>query len=874
MKEPALPPRWVNSILSKVCKPELLEEIEGDLLEYYQYWVEKYGVKKANRLYAFHAIKFLRPFAIKKTKTKLNKIDMFSSYVKVARRSLWKHKMFSFINISGLTVGLTCCILISLYIRDELSYDRFHEKSDKIYRLTREFKSPDGSTALHLAHLAPPFVPLLEVDFPEMETMTRFVILGETIRHKDKIYNEPDVGFADNNIFKVFSFDFVKGNPNNALSLPGSMVITEEAALKYFDTTDVLGETLEFIGMPPFKITGVIKKMPENSHFNLEIIIDFSPVVQFYGGRESMMSAWGSNNFSTYFVLAEGANIAQIENQLPEFLKKNLGENALDWNELHIQKMTDIHLHSHLDDELGSNSDIKYIYLFSSIGILILLIALINYMNLATAKSSNRAKEVGVRKVLGASKPSLINQFMTESVLLASLSSALALCIVPLALPYLRRFTQRAILYETNEMMLAIGIIIGLGTLVGLLAGSYPALYLSAFKPLEVLRGKLAAGVRRSLLRQVLVVVQFSISALLIVSTAVVFQQLNFIQSKNLGYDKDHVLTLRLNDDIWEHFDTFKHSLKQNASVINVCASSRVPTNQLLDSQVAMAQVDDDMLAPSVTIKDISVDEEFLNTYDIKLVAGRNFDRTIASDMQGFILNESAVRMIGWKSPQEAIDKRFRYGNIEGRIIGIIQDFHFETLQNEISPIVLHGERYKLGRNLSIKLSGNNIAESLTLIEKEWARFSPNVPINYTFLDTRFNLLYRSEKQRAKLFTFFSTLAIFLACLGLFGLASFMVTQRAKEVSIRKVLGASIAQIMTALSKEFVILVLISVAVGFPVAYLLMEDWLQNYAYRIDLGFLPFLLAAGISITIALLTISLQTFKSATSNPVDMLKDE
>lgn len=803
-------------------------------------------------------------------------ITMLKNYFKIAVRNLKKHTGFSIINISGLSIGLACCMLIAIYIKDELSYDRYHENADKIYRLTREFKSPDGSTSLHLAHLAPPFAPLLKTDFPEMEIMTRFISFGGTIRYEDKLFNERAIGWADNNIFKVFTFDFVKGNPVSALIQPGSMVITEEMALKYFDSIDVLGKMLKFSNQGSLKITGVIKKMPENSHFNLEMIGDFAVVEQYYGGRENMMKAWGSNNFATYFTLAEGAEIAQIEKRLPGFLVKHLDENAGNWNALHIQKMTDIHLHSHLDDELGANSDIKYIYTFSAIALLILFIAIINYMNLATAKSANRAKEVGMRKVMGAGKPSLVGQFIIESITLVFLAIIGAFFITQLSIPYLRTFTGRMLTYETAEGVIATAIVVLIGVIIGVLAGSYPAFYLSSFQPLKVLKGKLSAGSKSTVLRRSLVIVQFTISAILIVCTGVVFQQLDYIQNKNLGYNKDHILTLSMNDDIQSKYEVFKNDLLGHQSIEKIGTSSRVPTVQLLDSQGAQAELNGEMVAPEVVIKNLRVGHDFLGTYDIAIVAGRNFDKAILSDdTSAYILNEAAVRMIGWDSSEDAINKKFQYAGVNGKVIGVTKDIHFETLQNKISPLVMHLPRKGSNlRRVSIKMSGQNTKETVAFIEDQWAQFSPNLPIEYSFIDERYDRLYNSENQRAKLFTGFSILAIFLACLGLFGLASFTVSQRSKEVSIRKVLGATISQIVTILSKEFLILVGISVIVAFPLAYKLMNDWLQDYAYRIDLNFVPFIVAGVLSVAIAFLTISLQTFKAANSNPVDALKDE
>lgn len=799
---------------------------------------------------------------------------MLKNYYNIAVRNIIKHKLFSFINISGLAIGLACCMLIGIYIKDELSYDTFHKNSDNIYRITREFKSLDGSTSLHLSRLAPPFVPLLKNDFPEMKIMTRFISFGGTIKYEDKVFLEDNIGWSDNDIFSVFDFDFIHGNPENALLDPGSMVISEEIAHKYFGSSNVIGKTIRFANQANLKITGVFKSMPDNSHFQLELIGDFSLVEQYYGGRENMIKAWGSNNFSTYFILDEQASISEIERRLPDFLTKHLGENANKSNELHIQKLTDIHLHSHLDDELGANSDIKHVYTFAAIGLLILFIAIINYMNLATAKSANRAKEVGMRKVMGAGKSSLVGQFLIESLVLVSIAIGIAFTLVRFSLPQLRVFTGRMLVFDTEQSLIAFSVVIVFGLLIGVLSGSYPAFYLSSFEPLRVLKGKLSTGSKSTAMRRLLVVLQFCISAILIVSTGVIFQQLSYIQNKTLGYDKDHILTVNLNEEIASKFKVFKNTLLGHPSIDNIGTSSRIPTIQLLDSGGAEVEIDGEMEAPEVTIKSLRVDHDFLDTYNIKIMAGRNFDKAMQSDdTAAFLLNEAAVKMIGWESNDKAINKKMTYSGRKGRVIGVVQDIHFETLQNQISPLIMYIPQGH-GRIVSIKMKGDQVNETINFIETQWAQFSPNTPIQYRFIDERFDRLYEPENRRAQLFTGFSIIAIFLACLGLFGLSSFTVSQRSKEISIRKVLGASIAEIVSILSKEFIILVSISIIVAFPLAYVFSQEWLQNYAYRIELNLLPFILAGILSLLIAFCTISLQTFKAANSNPVDALKDE
>ncbi len=799
---------------------------------------------------------------------------MLKNYFKIAVRNLKKHKAFSFINILGLSVGLTCCILIGLYINEEMSYDKFHKNSDNIYRFTREFLSPDGTTSLHLSSLAPPFAPKLREEYTnEIEKIGRYVTFSGTVSYEDKLFSEPNFGFADPEVVEILTFDVIEGDLKEALSQPGSVVISETMARKYFGNDDPMGKTIQYGSQANLMVKGIYKDMPENSSMQLDMMADFSLVEAFYGGRENMMRAWGSNNFKTIFTLKEGGRLEEIERRFEDFLVANLGERGPSFTALHIQKFTDVHLRSNLDDEQGLNSDITYVYIFTSIAALILAIACINYMNLATARSANRAKEVGMRKVFGAAKGSLINQFLVESIVLVVLAVVIAIGLASLILPFFRQFTGLVLSFSLVENWDILAVIIGFALMIGVLAGSYPAFYLSSFRPLRVLKGKLTTGAKSGGLRRLLVVVQFTISVILIVSTIVVYQQLSYIQNKNLGYDRDQMMILGVSGQVGAQYETFKNEVLNIPGVKSIGGSSRVPSGQLLDSQGARVEVDGEMTPTPVTIKVLSVDPDFIPTYQMELADGRNFTKDFSRDSASFILNERSVEIIGWNGPQDAVGKPMVYAGVRGTVIGVVKDFHFESLQSEISPIILVNRPNSM-RNLSIKIDGGNIRSAVNQIEDVYAKFSPNTPINYNFLDDRFQILYTSETQRSQLFTIFSGLAIFLACLGLFGLASFTVAQRSKEISIRKVLGASVNQIVGILSKEFVILIAISMVLAFPAAWYFMGDWLDGYAYRIDLSWLPFVVAAAVAGIIAFITISMQTFKAAVGNPSERLRDE
>ena len=799
---------------------------------------------------------------------------MIKNYIKVAFRSLKKHKAFSVINILGLSVGLTCCILIGLYIKEEMSYDKFHKDSDNIYRFTREFLSPDGTTSLHLSSLAPAFSPLLREFYPnEIEKVGRYVTFSGTVSYEDKLFNEPNFGFADPEVVEILTFDVIEGDLLKALSEPGSVVISETMANKYFGNEDPIGKTIKYASQADLIVKGIYRDMPDNSSAQIDMMADFGVVEAFFGGREAVMRNFGSNSFKTIFTLKEGGRTAEIERRFEEFLIASMGENAPGFTALHIQKFTDVHLNSDLDDEKGLNSDITYVYIFMSIAALILAIACINYMNLATARSASRAKEVGMRKVFGAAKGSLINQFLIESIILVLFAVLAAIGATALILPFFRQFTDLSLPFSLVENWDIILIILGFALTIGVLAGSYPAFYLSSFRPLKVLKGKLTTGAKSGGLRKVLVVVQFTISVMLIVSTLVVFQQLNYMQNKSLGYDRDQMMILGASSQIRGQYETFKNELRNILGVKAVGGSSRVPSGQLLDSQGAQAEVNGEMAPTPVTIKVLSVDPDFIPTYQMELVGGRNFTKDYSRDSANFILNEKSVAVIGWASAEEAVGKPMSYSGVRGTVIGVAKNFHFESLQSEISPIILVNRPNSM-RSLSIKIEGSNIKQSISQVEALYGKFSPNAPINYNFLDDRFEVLYNSETQRSQLFTIFSGLAIFLACLGLFGLASFTVAQRSKEISIRKVLGASVNQIVGILSKEFVILIIVSMALAFPVAWYFMGDWLSGYAYRIDLSWLPFAVAAIIAGAIAFVTIGTQTFKAAVTNPADRLRDE
>lgn len=807
---------------------------------------------------------------------------MLNNYIKIAFRNIMRQKGYSFINISGLGVGMAACILILLNVQDELSYDKYHDKSDRIYRVTREWKNADGETSLHLGHVAPPFAPLLKNDFEGIVlNAVRFNSgYGPLMSYGDTKIVENRYFWVDADVFEVFSWEMINGDPQSALVEPNSLVLTQTTAKKYFKDEDPLGKTMTFNNFGfevEMKVTGVVEDVPLNSHFKFDILASFQTLENFIGAQ-NMMSNFGSNNYATYLLFPEGYNIEDFRSQLPDFSEKHLGPTnsgapVWDRNQLHLMKIGDIHLHSHLDSEIEANSDIAYVYIFAIIAILTLVIACINFMNLATAKSARRAQEVGLRKVMGAFRMALVRQFITESILFAILALVLAIGIVYLALPTFNDFISKDLSLDLTENLFVLFLLIGITIFVGVVAGSYPAFYLSSFQPASILKGEHKSTRRTVNLRSILVVLQFCISIVLIIGVGIVQDQLEYMRTKKLGFDQDNMLILPSNQQIYDKFESIKQQLEAKDGIIDVTLASRIPSGRLLDSQGAQAEIDGEIKRINFRIADIHVDHDYLTNFGVDFVAGRNFDHDIASDSsQAFILNEAAVSAIGWESPEVAIDKQFNYGNRQGgRIIGVVKDFHFESLHQPIAPIVFF---VTSGRNSSvaIRVKPGKEEEILDYVREQWSFLNPGFPFTFSWVDESFSQQYANEDNFEKIVKYFSILAVVIASLGLFGLASYTAEQRIKEIGIRKVMGASVAQIITLLTKGFTKLVIIAFLIAIPIAYYFMEMWLQAFAYSGEIQVTAFLYAGILALIIAWITVVSQTLKAALTNPVDSIR--
>jgi putative ABC transport system permease protein len=817
---------------------------------------------------------------------------MIRNYFKVALRSIFRNKLTAFINISGLALAMACGMLIYLFIVDETSYEKYHSKADRIYRVTRSFHSPEGETSLHLASVAPPIGPLLKNDFGEIEALARTlnsdVVLSLEENGQPKIMNTENQAFlAEPAIFDIFDIE-LKSRAVKSLERPFTIMLSEKSAKRYFNDENIIGKRLRINNAFDLEITGVYKDFPLQSHWHPEFLISFITLEnENIYGRNGLETNWGNNSFGTYFILHEGADPKKLERSLPSFLDKHFGNYAranwgvpADWiasksTTLYVQRVTDIHLHSHLDDEIEANGNITHVYMMGTIGVFIILIACFNFINLSTARATKRAKEVGLRKVVGAFRSQLINQYLSESVLTAFFALLLAIAIAYSALGALNTFTNKALTIDLlRNVSLTAGLVL-FAMIIGILAGIYPAFVISSFKPALTLKGQQGIMPGKSFIRKGLVVSQFAISIVLIIATIIIFKQLDYLNSRDLGYDKNQVVTLPYYSELEASYESFYNELTTVASIKNVARSSRIPTGRLLDSQGEPRVVKGDSLVDvDVNLKSISTDTEFFDTYGIRVSSGRKFSKEIPTDDSlAFVINESAAKRIGWENPKDYMDKEFQYADVKGKLIGIVKDFHFESLHEEITPMIFlqRNNNYNV---LSIKIAGDEMQNGIAHLEKVWKTFLPSRPFDYQFLSERYRALYESEQKQSQLFTIFSGLAIFIASLGLFGLATFNTMQRVKEIGIRKVLGASVSNIVGLLSKEIVILILVANLISWPIAWYFMNQWLGTFAYHIEMGALAYLLAAVSAILIALITVSSQTIKAAMGNPAKTLRYE
>ncbi len=805
---------------------------------------------------------------------------MIRNYIKIALRNLWKFKGYTLINILGLAIGMACVILIMLYVKSETSYDKFHQHRDHTYQLNIRTTNPQTGESNARAIGPYRLAEEMRIDFSDMEEIVRFVPQGrEMVEYGDQRYMEENLTFVDDNVFNVFDFRLTQGDPATALTDPYSLVVTQEIADKYFGTGDPMGKVVQ-IRERDYSITGILEEIPQNSQFDFNILVSINAADQIFS--RIVLENWGEGSSWTFVRVPVGQNADDYRSRLSAFVDKNLEAWKRFSPEIEMMPLPKLYLHSQDISSFASGGDITYVYAFSFIALFILIIACINFMNLATARSSLRAREVGLRKVVGAERSQLIGQFLSESTALALISLVLAVVLARLALPFFNQLADRDIsLSLVGDPGLILGLI-AITLFVGVVAGSYPALLISGFKPVNVLSGKIQQGLQGGSLRKVLVSFQFATSIFLLIVTGIVYQQLQYCKNLDLGFDRENLVLFGAPLEMRGQFDQFRSELLSNPRIVNAAASSRVPPGRLSSSLRARPEgVPEDQQKGMQTVW---TDYDFIETMGFDMLTGRSFSRDFPADATtGFILNEAAVQDIGW-TPEEALNKTFGSSEIadwtagqwqprDGKVIGVLKDFHFETLKQEIRPTVYFIAPY-MAWNYVVRISPQQVPETIRFIEDKWSQFNPEVPFEYTFVDDNFADLYANEERQGKIFGVFALLGIFIACLGLVGLASFTAERKKKEVGIRKVLGASSFNLVVLLSKEFTWLVIIAFVVATPLAWMIMRRWLEDFAYQVPVGAAVFLLSGAVALLIAWITVGYQTGKAALRNPVNAIRYE
>jgi putative ABC transport system permease protein len=799
---------------------------------------------------------------------------MIKNYLKSALRNIKRHKGYAFINIAGLAIGMACCILILMYITTELNYDRYHTNAERIFRLGLDANMGGTTVVTPISNI--PSAPTLIQGYPEVLDAARIrTVSKRAVQYEDNVFFENGILYADSSIFKVFTFPMIKGDPNTALEPAYTVVLTEETAQRYFGNDDPMGKILKYNNQYDFTVTGIMANIPKNSHFNFDMLCSYETL---YDIDREAMEEWFNFRDYTYLLLTEGFDYRELEKKFPALVDKHMGDmlKALGGEiRFFLQPLTSIHLHSNLENEIRANSSITYIYIFFAIGLFILCIACINFMNLATARSSTRAKEVGMRKVVGAERKELIWQFLGESLIYSIFSMMIAILFVRLALPFVESLSGREMRLNLAEMPWLVPSFIGLVILVGLVAGSYPALFLSSFRPAHVLKGNFKAGSANSRLRSFLVVAQFIISISLIIGTGIILSQLNFMKNKSLGFEKKNTLVVEIKDrNMQQSLDSIKAEIQKIPGVLAVSSSSLVP-GQEPSVQPFIPEGYTEKQAQ--LMESFRVDHDFFPTLGMEIVKGRNFSPEYGTDSStAAIINETAAKRYNWEDP---IGKTIRAPSDEvGKwqtytIVGVVKDFHRTSLHSIIAPQIIGNDPSNFD-TLAIKIHAENSDGTLSLLREKWKDVDPIRPFEFIYLDAMIDRLYGAEERLSDIFSSFSVFAIFIACLGLFGMASFAAEQRTKEIGIRKVLGASVPGVVVLLSKDFLKLIVVANIIAWPLAYFGMNKWLQNFAYKSGIGIWVFLYTGILAVGIALVTVSYQSIKAALLNPVDAIKYE
>ncbi|MEM9857254.1 MAG: ABC transporter permease [Bacteroidota bacterium] len=872
------PPALADAFLEWYCSKEFIDEVQGDLHEWFHHRAKKQGYRKARLMYFLDVIRFLRSYRVKsidELSQNSNHIAMLRNYLTTSWRSLIKNKAFSIINILGLAVGMSSFLLISLYVTHERSYDQFHENGENVYRLKLS-RYNDGVLSTEWAAGCSAIGSALNDNFPEVIDYVRMTPSNAVVSYGDKVFREENAYYASESFFEHFTIPLIEGVDSSVLVKPYTAAISETTAKKYFGDDQAVGKTLRHNGTRDFEITGVFKNVPTNSHFNMDMLFSFETFVDIVG--DDVYTAWDWDGFYNYIVLADGTDPKTFESKIPDFIQKERGEQLTEQNhmiEFELQPVTDIHLTSDYMMEFKPNGDGEATNFLFIISIFIIAIAWVNYINLATAKSMERSREVGIRKVMGSMRSQLIRQFLVESFLLNILALTLSVAVVFLMLPYFNQLSGRelAVDFTSLEFWLTLGVLLLTGAMF---SGLYPAFVLSGFKPVAILKGKFINSSKGNYLRKGLVVFQFLASLVLMVGTLTVFQQLRYMRNEDLGVKIDQTLVIQgpnVTDSLYDdRLNTFKQTLTSFAEIRSITASTAVPGTQPPWNAGGIRLLEQDQ-TEAQQYRVVGADHDFVDAYDLDLLAGRKFDKERVNDQSTVLMNESATELMGFESIDEALNRDIFFWGDTFRIVGVLKDYHQESLKKSFEPLI-----FRLIPNASnfysVSISTNDIPYLIEKIEDEWKAEFPGNPFDFFFLDDHYDQQYKSEIQFGKVFGLFAGLAIFIACLGLFGLASYMTAQRTKEIGVRKILGASLASVLSLLSKDFVRLILVSILFAIPVSWFVMDDWLSGFANQINLSWWIFTAPSILILVIALGTVALQTIRAGISNPVDSLRHE
>lgn len=878
------PPQWLDKLLEHFCAPHLLEEVLGDLHERYQLRAKRLGEAKARRQYLREVLAYVRPSIFKRKTTdnsNLTYADMIQNYFTSAYRSLSRHKGFSAINISGLTLGLISCLLIGLFVWDELQYDQFIPEGDRVYRIYNEL-SRHGEME-NFVRTPPMFAPTLLQQLPEVEKAVRVMEIQSVnlFEAGDKQIYEKGGIYTEQGFFEIFPLPFIHGSSKNALAEPASVVLSEELAAKYFGDENPVGKEI-LIQKEAYQIKGVFQNKDVKFHLNIQYVL---PLAGAPLPEEDMMQSWRWQQFNTYVKLKEGTDKTWVESKFQDIIREKAHPVIAEVNISYLpffQPLKDIHLYSaNFKYDMAIRGNITYVRALSITAVFILMIACFNFINLSTASAMRRAKEVGVRKAIGASRSQLIFQFIGESMLFSLISILISLALVLLLLPSLNQFTDKQISIDVLTYPIAISFIIGLTLLVGLFAGFYPALVLSGFQPSKVLKGMVwntVSSARKFSLRHALVVVQFTLSALLIISSIVIYKQVVYLNEKDLGFNKEEIMFFPMRgENMFNNYQTFKNELLRIPGVSSISMGYGFPGDLVAGDDIIVPREGAQKRYP---VTQLLIDHDYIKTLGVQLMAGRDFSEEISSDKhQAFIINEKAVKELGFETAEIAIGENLLWeiwgadSLKKGQIIGVVKDFHYKSLYDKVEPTVLQifPDAYW---QVAVKFKTTDLENSIAHVKEVWNSFSPEFPIEYRFLDENFEKMYKAEDKLKSLLWIFTLIAIFLGCLGLFALAAYAVERRTKEIGVRKILGGSVSHIALLLSQDFVKLILISLMIAVPLAWYTMDSWLQNFAYRISINWWMFLVAGNLILLIALLAVGFHVMKAAFKNPVDSLRNE